>query len=112
MRPLHRIIYADYTTDRFISQSFFLVSAMATATAVMPPANLPRIIGSSISGAKPAVKPRWSPNTKAADTAKAILITLQQKLTESLVSLGMTESIRGERLSTEDFVNLANLLTD
>ena len=36
----------------------------------------------------------------------------KQKLTESLVSLGMTESIRGERLSTEDFVNLANLLTD
>ena len=29
---------------------------------------------------------------------------------ECLVSLGFTETVRGERLSTEDFVNLSNLL--
>ncbi len=36
----------------------------------------------------------------------------KQKITDSLVSLGMSETIRGERLSTEDFVNLSNLLAE
>ncbi|MBQ4064998.1 MAG: phosphoribosylamine--glycine ligase [Clostridia bacterium] len=44
--------------------------------AVTPPTNLPTITAGSISGAKPAVKPIWSPNTKAALTAKAMLTTL------------------------------------
>ena len=42
--------------------------------AVIPPTNLPTIIGKIISFATPAVKPRWSPKTKEAETAKAILI--------------------------------------
>ena len=36
----------------------------------------------------------------------------KQKVAISLASLGMPETIRGERLSTEDFVNLSNLLAD
>ena len=32
------------------------------------------------------------------------------RIAECLVSLGFTETVRGERLSTEDFVNLSNLL--
>ena len=36
----------------------------------------------------------------------------KQKLSESLASLGMSESIRGERLSTEDFVKLADLIAE
>ena len=52
------------------------VSINARAMALMPPVSLPRIMGTSISGAKPAVKPRWSPKTKAADTAKAMFTTL------------------------------------
>ncbi len=34
----------------------------------------------------------------------------KEKVTNSLVSLGFPETVRGERLSTEDFVNLSNLL--
>ena len=34
----------------------------------------------------------------------------KQKLIDSLVSLGLEENIRGERLSTENFVDLSNLL--
>lgn len=34
----------------------------------------------------------------------------KQKLIDSLVSLGLEENIRGERLSTENFVELSNLL--
>ena len=36
----------------------------------------------------------------------------KQKIIDSLHSLGMEETIRGERLSTEDFVNLSNLLSE
>ena len=36
----------------------------------------------------------------------------KQKVAISLASLGMPETIRGERLSTEDFVNLSNLLAE
>ena len=36
----------------------------------------------------------------------------KQKVIDSLNSLGMQETIRGERLSTEDFVNLSNLLCE
>lgn len=36
----------------------------------------------------------------------------KRKIAESLVSLGMAQTIRGERLSTEDFVNLSNLLAE
>ena len=35
----------------------------------------------------------------------------KQKVADSLVSLGKPENVRGERLSTEDFVNLSNLLS-
>jgi len=34
----------------------------------------------------------------------------KQKLADALVALGHSETVRGERLSTEDFVNLSNLL--
>ena len=44
---------------------------MASRRAVMPATSLPTIIGKIISGSTPAVKPRWSPNVKAALTAKA-----------------------------------------
>ena len=36
----------------------------------------------------------------------------KQKIADSLQLLGMEETIRGERLSTEDFVNLSNLLSE
>ena len=36
----------------------------------------------------------------------------KQKITDALISLDMPETIRGERLSTEDFVNLSNLLAE
>ena len=51
---------------------FSFVSSSATITAQIPAVSLPTINGSSIDGAKPAAKPKWSPKTKAADTAKAI----------------------------------------
>ena len=35
----------------------------------------------------------------------------KQKVADSLISLGKPENVRGERLSTEDFVNLSNLLS-
>ena len=41
---------------------------------MIPPTNLATIIGNIISGLKPAVNPKWSPNTKEADTAKATFI--------------------------------------
>ena len=59
-----------------VSHAFFLVSSSATATAVTPPASFPTITAGSISGANPAVKPKWSPKTKAALTAKATFTTL------------------------------------
>jgi len=36
----------------------------------------------------------------------------KQKITDALISLDMPETILGERLSTEDFVNLSNLLAE
>ena len=45
----------------------------------MPPASFPIITAGSISGANPAVKPRWSPNTKAADTANAMFTTFPRR---------------------------------
>ena len=48
---------------------------MATRMAEIPPTSLPIIIGTINSGATPAVNPKWSPNVKDAETAKAILIT-------------------------------------
>ena len=34
----------------------------------------------------------------------------KEKLTEAITSLGFDERVRGERLSTEDFANLSNIL--
>ena len=48
---------------------------MATAMALTPPTSFPTIMGPIISGAKPAVKPRWSPKTKAAETANAMSVS-------------------------------------
>ena len=36
----------------------------------------------------------------------------KQKIADSIRLLGMEDTIRGERLSTEDFVNLSNLLSE
>ena len=36
----------------------------------------------------------------------------KQKLVDSLISLGLEENVRGERLSTENFVDLSNLLSE
>ena len=53
---------------------------------------MPKIIAGSSSGAKPAVKPKWSPNTNAADTAKAIL----DEFTDDDVSvIGVTGQMHG-----------------
>ena len=65
-----------YSRLSILNYESFRVSHRATATAVTPPTSFPTIIAGSIWGANPAVKPKWSPNTKAADTAKAILTTL------------------------------------
>ena len=34
----------------------------------------------------------------------------KEKLTEAITALGFDERVRGERLSTEDFANLSNIL--
>ena len=45
-------------------------------TARIPATSLPTIIGKIMSGLLPAQKPRWSPNTNAAETANAQLRSL------------------------------------
>ena len=36
----------------------------------------------------------------------------KERIAEAICSLGFSESIRGERLSTEDFLKLSDILTD
>jgi 16S rRNA (adenine1518-N6/adenine1519-N6)-dimethyltransferase len=36
----------------------------------------------------------------------------KEKITEAIAAIGKDEKVRGERLSTEDFANLANYLSE
>ena len=56
-----------------------------------------------------------APTTSCSESKiRNILFSLSVNLsetTESIVSIGHPESVRGERLSTEDFVKLSDLLS-